>query len=135
MLLILAAFAIVSLVMPWLVRTLGSRAFYIAAAMSAAAFVEAIVKMPDVLAGDAPFESFEWIPALGISLSMRMDTLAWVMTLIVTGVGALVLLYCRWYFRDKPEGLGQFAAVLLAFAGTMYGLVLTADSVVLVMFW
>ena len=57
------------------------------------------------------------------------------MALIVTGVGALVLLYCRWYFRGKAEGVGQFSAVLLAFAGAMYGLVLTDDLVVLVMFW
>ena len=66
---------------------------------------------------------------------MRMDTLSWLMALIVTGVGALVMLYCRWYFRGKSDGLGQFAAVLLAFAGAMYGLVLTDDLVVLVMFW
>ena len=66
---------------------------------------------------------------------MRMDTLSWVMALIVTGVGALVMLYCRWYFRGKTEGVGQFSAVLLAFAGAMYGLVLTDDLVVLVMFW
>ena len=57
------------------------------------------------------------------------------MTLVVTGVGALVMIYCRWYFRGKKENLGQFAAVLLAFAGAMYGLVLTDDLVVLVMFW
>jgi multicomponent Na+:H+ antiporter subunit A len=57
------------------------------------------------------------------------------MTLIVTGVGALVLLYCRWYFDGKKDGLGLFNAVLLAFAGAMYGLVLTDDIVVLVMFW
>ena len=66
---------------------------------------------------------------------MRMDTLSWLMTLVVTGVGALVMIYCRWYFRGKKENLGQFAAVLLAFAGAMYGLVLTDDLVVLVMFW
>ena len=57
------------------------------------------------------------------------------MALIVTGVGALVMLYCRWYFRGKTEGVGQFSAVLLAFAGAMYGLVITDDLVVLVMFW
>ncbi|EEB9150667.1 Na+/H+ antiporter subunit A, partial [Salmonella enterica subsp. enterica serovar Paratyphi B] len=55
--------------------------------------------------------------------------------LIVTGVGALVLLYCRWYFHDDAAGIGQFAGVLLAFAGAMYGLVLTDDLVMLVMFW
>src|SRR5690606_35642550 len=54
---------------------------------------------------------------------------------IVTGVGALVMLYCRWYFTDGDEGLGLFSAVLLAFAGAMYELVLTDDLVILVMFW
>jgi multicomponent Na+:H+ antiporter subunit A len=28
-----------------------------------------------------------WIPQLGLELSMRMDTLGWLMALIVTGVG------------------------------------------------
>ena len=66
---------------------------------------------------------------------MHMDVLGWVLTLIVTGVGALVLLYCRWYFHDDSAGIGQFAGVLLGFAGAMYGLVLTDDLVMLVMFW
>lgn len=88
-----------------------------------------------MLAGGVPFSSYTWIAPLGIELSMRMDFLSWLMTLIVTGVGALVMIYCRWYFRGKSDGLGQFSAVLLAFAGAMYGLVLTDDLVVLVMFW
>lgn len=88
-----------------------------------------------MLSGGVPFSSYTWIAPLGIELSMRMDLLSWLMTLIVTGVGALVMIYCRWYFRGKTDGLGQFSAVLLAFAGAMYGLVLTDDLVVLVMFW
>jgi len=135
MLLLLAAFALVPLIMPVLVKRIGARAFYVAALVATAAFVDALLRAPDVLSGDTPFESFEWIPALGISLSMRMDTLSWILALIVTGVGALVLLYCRWYFRGDSEGLGQFSAVLLAFAGAMYGLVLTDDLIMLVMFW
>lgn len=135
MLLLLGAFAVVPLLLPWLVGRIGARAFYVAAVLPIVAFVQAAVATPAVLAGDVPFESYDWIPPLGIELSMRMDTLGWLMTLIVTGVGALVMLYCRWYFGGKSEGLGQFSAVLLAFAGAMYGLVLTDDLVVLVMFW
>ena len=137
MLLVLGAFAILPAVLPWLVKRIGARAFYVAAALPIAAFVLAILQAPTVLSGGIPFESYDWIPPLGIALSMRMDLLGWVMALIVTGVGALVMLYCRWYFRgkDSESGLGQFAAVLLAFAGAMYGLVLTDDLVVLVMFW
>lgn len=136
MLLLLAVFLLGALLLPVLVRWLGAQAFAIAALVPAAAFVHALMLTPQVLAADpAPFETIEWIPQLGLNLSMHMDVLGWVLTLIVTGVGALVLLYCRWYFYDDSTDLGQFAGVLLGFAGAMYGLVLTDDLVMLVMFW
>ena len=135
MLIFLGAFTAVPLLLPWLVSRIGARAFYVAAVLPALAFVHAVLLAPAVLAGDIPFEEYSWIPALGVSLSMRMDVLGWLLTLVVTGVGALVLVYCRWYFRGKTRGVGQFSAVLLGFAGAMYGLVLTDDIVVLIMLW
>src|SRR5690606_1032156 len=135
MLVILTAFAVLPLALPWLTRRMGARGFLVAATLPAVAFVQAAVMAPAILAGGEVVERVEWIPSLEISLTMRMDALGWIMTLIVTGVGALVLLYCRWYFDGKKDGLGLFNAVLLAFAGAMYGLVLTDDIVVLVMFW
>lgn len=135
MLVILAAFAIGSLLLPALARVLGPRVFYIAALFPLAGLAHAVMQSGAVLRGDIPLEVYEWIGPLGIDISMRMDTLGWVMTLIVTGVGALVLLYCRDYFRGNAQGNGRFAAVLLAFAGAMYGLVLTDDLIMLVIFW
>lgn len=135
MLILLAAFALLPLALPWLFRRIGPRVFYLAAALPALAFAYTAWQGAAVLAGDIPFESYDWIPSLGIQLSMRMAALNWVLALIVTGVGALVLLYCRWYFRGAQDGVGLFSAVLLGFAGAMYGLVLTDDLVVLVMFW
>lgn len=136
MLMLLGLFLAGSLLLPPLVRWLGAQAFAVGALVPAAAFVHALLLTPQVLEADAvPFETFAWIPQLGLNLSMRMDVLSWVMTLIVTGVGALVLLYCRWYFFDEGHEVGQFAGVLLGFAGAMYGLVLTDDLIVLVMFW
>ncbi|WP_431803401.1 Na+/H+ antiporter subunit A [Microbacterium sp. bgisy203] len=135
MLVLLAAFAALPLTLPWLVGRLGPRAFYIAALAPAAGFVHAAILTPQVLAGDTPTESVTWIPQLRLDISMRMDTLGWLMALIVTGVGAFVMLYCRWYFDGKKDGVGLFSATLLAFAGAMYGLVLTDDLIMLVMFW
>ncbi|WP_404474253.1 Na+/H+ antiporter subunit A [Microbacterium aerolatum] len=136
MIVLLAVFLIGALILPVLVRWLGAQAFAIAALIPAAAFVHALMMTPQVLAADpSPFETVSWIPQLGLNLSMHMDVLGWVLTLIVTGVGALVLLYCRWYFFDDTTELGQFAGVLLGFAGAMYGLVLTDDIIMLVMFW
>jgi multicomponent Na+:H+ antiporter subunit A len=134
-LILLAVFALAPVVMPWLVHLIGERAFFVAALVPAVAFVHTALQAPAVLAGHIPFEAYNWIPALGVQISMRMDVLSWVMALIVTGVGTLVILYCRWYFAGNRRGVGQFCAVLLGFAGAMYGLVLTDDMVVLVMLW
>lgn len=135
MLLLLVVFAAVPLVLPPLARALGPRVFSVAAIVPGIAFLQAVLSAPAVLSGRIPSETYDWIPALGIRITMRMDTLGWVMALIVTGVGALVMLYCRWYFAGTRDGIGQFSAVLLGFAGAMYGLVLIDDIVVLVMFW
>lgn len=135
MLPLLAAFAAGSVLLTLLAKPLGAQVFYVAAAFPLAALVHAVAQSGRVLAGDIPFATYEWIRPLGIEISMRMDTLGWVMALVVSGVGALVMIYCRWYFRGKTDGLGRFASVLLAFAGAMYGLVLTDDIVMLVMFW
>uniref|UniRef100_UPI002811786D hydrogen gas-evolving membrane-bound hydrogenase subunit E n=1 Tax=Microbacterium sp. TaxID=51671 RepID=UPI002811786D len=135
MLPLLLAFATGSLLLILLAKPLGARVFYVGALFPLAAFVHAVWMSGRVLAGDVPFSTYEWIRPLGIEISMRMDTLGWLMTLIVSGVGALVMTYCRWYFRGKTEGVGRFSSVLLAFAGAMYGVVLTDDIVMLVMFW
>ena len=93
MLLLLGAFAILPMVLPWLVARIGARAFYVAALLPIAAFVQAATQTTAIVGGNIPLETFEWIPPLGIELSMRMDTLSWLMALIVTGVGALIMVY------------------------------------------
>uniref|UniRef100_UPI00289EA978 hypothetical protein n=1 Tax=Escherichia coli TaxID=562 RepID=UPI00289EA978 len=75
MLMLLAVFLLGSLLMPVLVRWLGAQAFAIAALGPTAAFVHALVMTPQVLDGPVPFESVEWIPQLGLNLSMNMDVL------------------------------------------------------------
>ena len=135
MVVLLAAFGVVAVLLPVVARRLGLWIFPVAAVVPAVAFVHTVVQAPTVLAGGEPRETLPWIPALGIALDLRMDVLAWLLTLLVTGVGALVLLYCGRYFGRGEDGLGRFAAELLAFAGVMYGLVLADDVFVLYVFW
>jgi multicomponent Na+:H+ antiporter subunit A len=132
---LLAVFLVASVVLPLLARVVGVRAFVVAALVPAAAFAYTVAQGPAVLPDGEVVERLEWIPSLGITLDMRMDALSWILSLVVTGVGALVLLYCARYFRSSEEGLGRFAGLLLAFAGVMYGLVLADDVFVLFTFW
>ncbi|MFC5928250.1 Na+/H+ antiporter subunit A [Cryobacterium melibiosiphilum] len=131
----LLAFLVLSVLTPWLTRLLGTRVFYLIALLPAGAFVYTLTQTVTVTAGGAVTQFVPWIPQLGINFSFRVDTLAWLLALVVTGIGALVLVYCARYFTDDEPSLGRFAAVLLAFAGTMYGLVTADDIVVMFMFW
>jgi multicomponent Na+:H+ antiporter subunit A len=132
---ILLSFLLLSVITPTLTRLLGLRVFYVIAVLPAVAFGYTLTQTSMVAGGGAATESLPWIPQLGISLSFRVDALAWLLALVVTGVGALVLIYCARYFDADEPSLGRFAAILLAFAGTMYGLVTADDILVMFMFW
>lgn len=132
---ILLIFALAALVIPILARVMGRGAFLVAAAVPAAAFGHALTALPVVLDGGTVSESIPWVPQLDLALSFRIDALSLLLLLIVTGVGALVFVYCAAYFRPGDAGVPRFAGILLAFAGSMYGLVAADDVYLLFVFW
>ncbi|MGP9539611.1 Na+/H+ antiporter subunit A [Brachybacterium sp. AOP43-C2-M15] len=131
----LLAHLVAALVGPLLVRRLGRNAFYPLAVVPAASAAWLLSIDPRTLTEAPREEAVSWIPAFGIDLAFRLDTLSWVLALIATGIGAVVLVYCARYFKDTEPGLGRFAGVLTAFAGAMLGLVLADDVMVLYTFW
>lgn len=134
MVIVLVAFAIVALIVPALTPVLGRRVFYVAALAPAAAAVLTVAQTGPALHG-AVTERFQWVPQLDLAIALRMDALSWVLALVVSVVGALVLVYCATYFGPDEPGLGRFAGVLTAFAGSMYGLVVADDVIVLFVLW
>jgi NADH:ubiquinone oxidoreductase subunit 5 (subunit L)/multisubunit Na+/H+ antiporter MnhA subunit len=99
------------------------------AALMAALFVAFLSRLPEVTAGTPIEESLPWIPQLGLTLSIYIDGLALLFVLLVTGIGAAVMLYAGAYFDDRDEA-GRFLALLIAFSGAML-LLVTAGSVLL----
>lgn len=120
---------------PWLARRLRSRAFLVLAVAPLVVFGWALTKTRTVQDGDVLLETVRWVPVLDLELALAMGTLQWVMTLIVSGIGALVLFYCAWYFDDDDPGLGYFAGSFTTFAAAMLGLVLSDDLLVMYVFW
>lgn len=135
MLTLLVAHAVMALLAPALISWLGRKAFLVVALAPASAAIYALTMTGRVLSGDFPVERWPWIPSLGIEISFRLDTLSWLMLLIVGGVGAAVLVYCSAYFAPNAQGLRRFCAVLTAFAGVMVGLVIADDMMLMFMFW
>ncbi|WP_179390389.1 Na+/H+ antiporter subunit A [Psychromicrobium silvestre] len=139
MLAILAVHFVVALVAPFFFRLLGRNGFYLLAAVPAGSFIWLLCQHDAVFAGNTPTETLPWIPDFGVELAFRMDALSWVLSLLVLGVGALVLAYCARYFKPddgafRAHGAG-FGAQLLAFAGVMFGLVVADNLILLFIFW
>ncbi|SFO11364.1 multisubunit sodium/proton antiporter, MrpA subunit (TC 2.A.63.1)/multisubunit sodium/proton antiporter, MrpB subunit (TC 2.A.63.1) [Geodermatophilus obscurus] len=120
---------------PVLVRWWGRQAFLALALVPAAGFAWVTAQLPAVLAGGQARETLPWVPALDLDVALRLDALALVFAALVTGVGALVLVYCARYFAPGDEGTGRFAGCLTAFTGSMLGLVLADDLLLLYVFW
>lgn len=135
MLLMLAAYLAAAIGAPVAVRLLGRRAFLVLALLPLAGLAWALRWTTAVMDGDGPAETTRWVPQLQMDLAFRLDTLSWLMALLVTGVGALVFVYSAGYFSSRAGGLGRFAGVLTAFAGSMLGLVTTDDMLLLYVFW
>lgn len=132
---LLVLHAVAALVAPALVGMLGRRAFLVLAAVPATAAGWALVQTEAALSARPPAQTVPWVSGYGMELAFRLDPLAWVMTLIVGGVGALVLLYSSAYFSANATALGRFAAAFVAFAGAMLGLVTTNNTLALYVFW
>ncbi|MEI4272459.1 Na+/H+ antiporter subunit A [Klenkia sp. LSe6-5] len=133
--LLLLAHLAAAVLAPVLVRWWGRSAFYPLALVPAAGFAWLGAQLATVLDGGTVDERTTWIPALDLAVTLRLDALALTIAALVTGVGALVFVYCARYFEPDDEGLGRFAGVLMAFAGSMLGLVVADDMLLLYVFW
>jgi len=88
----------------------------------------------DVIAGSVRMERMPWIPSLGIDFTVYVDGLSLLFAFLITGIGALVVLYSI-YYLDKKESLHTFYVYLLLFMTAMLGVVLSDNMIVLYLFW
>ena len=54
-----------------------------------------------VLGSDAQVYRQQWLPELGLNLSLRLDGLGFLFALLILGIGLLVILYARYYLSEK----------------------------------
>ncbi|GHE20715.1 putative monovalent cation/H+ antiporter subunit A [Halomonas urumqiensis] len=89
---------------------------------------------PTIAAGDVLLLEWAWVPALGITLTFLIDGLAWLFAMLITVIGALVLIYTGDYLKGHRD-LPRFLVVIVAFMMSMLGLVLSDNLVTLFVFW
>ena len=90
--------------------------------------------MGPVGAGETLRWSYEWVPSLGIALSFFVDGLSLTFALLISGIGALVMLYSTKYLEGHQH-LARFFLYLTLFMLSMLGLVLSDNLLSLFVFW
>ena len=137
MLAILFAHAVATALAPLLVYRWGRMAFYPLSLVPLGSLIWVALNWPGP--GQARSITVSWVPELSMDITLRFDALAAIMSLLVLGIGALVLFYCAAYFHHHDghaeNRLPSFAAELVAFAGAMFGLVISDNMLVLYVFW
>jgi multicomponent Na+:H+ antiporter subunit A len=136
MLAILFAHAAAAVLAPVLVHRWGRQAFYPLALVPLGSLVWVAMNWPG--RGDKTIH-VDWVPELSMDITLRFDALAAIMSVLVLGIGALVLFYCAEYFHHHDghteKRLPSFAAELVAFSGAMFGLVVSDNMLLLYLFW
>ncbi|MBX3363829.1 MAG: putative monovalent cation/H+ antiporter subunit A [Phycisphaeraceae bacterium] len=122
-------------VAPWLHRVLGRFAGVVIAMLPLGICVLLGTRAADIAApGGAVVESFEWVPGMGVSLDFRLDGLGLLMAMLVSGIGAAIFIYAGGYLKGERQ-LGRLYAYLLMFMGSMLGVVLADNLLLLFVFW
>ncbi|CCW17277.1 Na(+) H(+) antiporter subunit A; Na(+) H(+) antiporter subunit B [Sphingobium indicum BiD32] len=117
---------------------LPTRARTLAAAMAGgvtfAALGLLICFYPALADGAIVRHTIPWLPSLGLDLTVRLGGFSWLFALLILGIGALVVLYAR-YYMSAEDPVPRFFSFLLAFMGSMLGLVLSGNLIQIAFFW
>ncbi len=107
---------------------------WFSAAITLVAFIVTASLYPAASGGRVLRETVAWLPQYGLDITLRMDGFAWLFAMLITGIGLLVVIYAR-YYMSPEDPVPRFFSFLLAFMGSMLGVVLSGNVVLLAVFW
>ncbi|MEQ8367064.1 MAG: putative monovalent cation/H+ antiporter subunit A [Roseicyclus sp.] len=115
-------------------RVYGGPAGWISVAIPATIFAFLVTFVSPIAAGNPVVVGFDWVPSMGIRLSVLLDGLSLTFALLISGIGVLVTLYSTKYLGNHPE-YRRFVLFLMMFMVGMLGLVLADNLLALFVFW
>ncbi|MDP9837305.1 multicomponent K+:H+ antiporter subunit A [Neorhizobium huautlense] len=93
-----------------------------------------IAAYPAIAEGEILRANLEWLPQFGLEFALRMDGFAWLFSVLISGIGFLVVVYAR-YYMSEDDPVPRFFSFLLAFMGAMLGIVISGNVILLSVFW
>ena len=112
----------------------GNAEAWVAGIVAVASLLVLVALYPTVAEGGVVRTNVIWAPTIGLNLTLRVDGLAWVFLALIMGIGLLIVLYARYYLSPKDPA-PRFYSCLLAFMGSMTGIVISGNLMLLFVFW
>jgi multicomponent Na+:H+ antiporter subunit A len=129
----LIALTMFALLVPVAYRRFGRDTGWLLAAGFAVLAGGLAFQLPAITDGEVVTASWSWMTSIDVSLRLRLDALALLFSIIVLGVGALVMAYCARYLSHGRH-LWLYT-LMTVFALAMLLLVLADDVIVLFVGW
>lgn len=132
---LIIALPFLGICLPLLLERAGRSACAFAAGIAPLAALALLLSEREaVFGGKTQVVHVPWLPELGLNLSLRLDGLGFLFALLILGIGLLVILYARYYLA-KRDPMGRFFSFFLLFMGSMLGIVLSENLLLMLMFW
>ncbi|MCK6265808.1 putative monovalent cation/H+ antiporter subunit A [Vibrio sp. ZSDE26] len=125
---------VLAVFVPWLFRHFGEQTSKLLAILPAILFVYFATFIPAVTEQGPQLFSYDWVPALGISLNFWLDGLSLLFALLISGIGFFVIVYAGSYLAHKADQR-KLLMYLMAFMGAMLGVVLSSNLMAMFVFW
>jgi multicomponent K+:H+ antiporter subunit A len=106
----------------------------VTASVSALSLIMLVTLVPQVYRGEVPRGRIDWLPEIGLSFSFFADGLGLFFAALILVIGLLIILYARFYL-SRNDAVGRFFSYLLMFQGSMLGIVLSDNILLLIVFW
>jgi len=106
----------------------------LAGTVTLASIVPLMAFYPALADGGTVRLAIPWLPSLGLDLTLRLSGFSWLFSMLILGIGVLVVLYAR-YYMSSEDPIPRFFAFLLAFMASMLGMVLSGNLIQIAFFW
>jgi multicomponent Na+:H+ antiporter subunit A len=118
-----------AVVTPLVYRIAGERTGYVGAAVAAASFALLVTQL-----GTEGAVAVQWIPAIDVAVRFYVDGWALLFGMLASGIGVVVFTYSATYMHGGAN-LARYYGTLLAFMGSILGVALAGDVILLFLFW
>lgn len=98
-------------------------------------FIYFVSKITTIYNGNNIINNLNFASNVGLDLNLKLDGLSLLFSLLITGIGTLVIIYSIFYMNKEDSKLHKFYIFLMIFMASMLGIVLSDNMLSMYMSW